>query len=133
MLILLILLFTVAGFAQNNPTAKYKDETLRISWDYDTTGTVFDYYVFAVRGNDTTLFRTVAKFYEGSKYDSCYGFRVASTVYNYYHFELKNITPAEWIRFGVMGVGNGQVTDSLRVTNYLRIRKPVLPGVIKID
>lgn len=134
MLIMVLLVITFGNsIAQENFQALYKNHTLRLNWDYDTTGTIKEYYIFAIRGNDTTQFRTVGKFYEGAKYDTVWALQIGSTLYNYFHFELHNISYANWLKFGIMGVGYGETSDSLITTPAIRWRKPVLPTTIKVD
>ena len=133
LMVLLLIFFCISLYAQDNPQAIYKKHSVRIHWDYDTTGTIFDYYVFAIRGNDTTQFANF-NFRNGASYNDVWALQIGSTLYNYYHFELQNITHANWIKFGVMGVGLGMPSDSLIVTPAIRWRKPtLLPSVIKVD
>lgn len=99
----------VIRVVQGNP------QRVKLTWNYDNTGTASEYMIFYIQGEDTAKMVTIFNFQNGTPYSEIWDWWMATSVYNYCYIDLKtDLFPVSYVRLGVVPVSRNKIPDSVK-------------------
>lgn len=101
----LLVLFTMSTFAQDNLKAQVFQKEIKVTWDKDVSGEISHWWVFYAQAQDTSLFRTIANFVDGAQYEDVWDWWVTTVLYNEATVWNKSdvLLVPSYVKIGVIG------------------------------